>query len=73
MGLSLTEVVGEGELRWAGRGRGSPEPGRPMVWSRDFVRTPGLHVFAEAHFPACAFPRASAPLGTVFPLVIVNS
>lgn len=62
MGLSLAEVVGEGELH----GGGSPEPGRPMVWSRDLLGTPGLHLSAEAHLPACASPpRASAPLGTV--------
>lgn len=66
MGLSLTEVVGEGELHWTGQGSGSPEPVRPMIWSRDLLATPGLHLSTEAHFPACASPpRASAPLGTV--------
>lgn len=66
MGLSLAEVVGEGELHWAGQGRGSSEPGRPMVWIRDLLGTAGLHLSAEVHFPACAPPaRASAPLGTV--------
>lgn len=54
-------------LRWwekdctgLGRDVGSSEPGRPMVWSRDLLGTPGLPLSAEAHFPACP----SAPLGT---------
>uniref|UniRef100_A0A8C0VML3 Transmembrane protein 183A n=1 Tax=Cyanistes caeruleus TaxID=156563 RepID=A0A8C0VML3_CYACU len=64
--MGLVEVVGEGELHWAGQGCGSPEPGGLIVWSKNLLGTPGLHLPAKAHFPACASPpRASASLGTV--------